>query len=249
MSAVIEQPLTTTPAKREKSAYERLTRRQKRFVDELVQGCSAAEAMRRSGYAGSYPEIRAYKDRKKPEIRAAIEERTAQLTEDVGVRQHVILRQMLAIATADPRKLVDESGKALPLEQLDPDTAAAISSVEVENISIDGETGVRYKYKFWDKVKANDRLGQFVKLWDAKSTSVNVDARSVTINNGDSAAAAGALQAVLRFGQQLAEGRPAAGIETSVQDGSVLPAEVHSEPAGRGASVAVGSDSGRTEGA
>jgi hypothetical protein len=186
MSAVIEQRPegSQPPAKREKSAYERLTRRQRRFVDELVVGCSAAEAMRQSGYKGSYPEIRAYREQKDPDVAAAIAERTEQLALDVGVRQHKVLRQMLAIATCDPRKLIDpQTKRARRLEELDEDTAAAISSVEVEDISSDGETGTRYKYRFWDKVKANDRLGQFTKLWDAKSTSINVDARSVTINN------------------------------------------------------------------
>lgn len=213
-------------------------------------GVTGSEAIRSVGCKSQHANSIAARWLQRPYIRAAIEEREAQIVYDVGIRQHKVLEQMLAIATCDPRKLIDPATKrARRLEDLDDATAAAISSVEVEDISSDGETGTRYKYRFWDKVKANDRLGQFVKLWDAKSTSVNIDKRSVVINNGDGAVAAAALQAVLRFGEQLAQGRPAASLEASVPDGSVLPAEVHPEPAGRGASVAVGADSGRPEGA
>lgn len=233
------------PAKREKSAYERLTRRQRRFVDEFVQGCSAAEAMRQSGYKGSYPEIRAYREQQDATVSAAITERTEQLAHDVGVRQHRVLRQMFAIATCDPRRLVDPATKrARRLEDLDEDTAAAISSVEIEDISSNGETGTRYKYRFWDKVKANDRLGQYVKLWDAKSGTVNVDARSVHI--GGNAAGEGVLRAVDDLVARAAAVGLLAQNPSIDQDGSVLPAAVCDGPAGCGSPLDAGAHPGNS---
>jgi phage terminase small subunit len=241
MSNIVDA--NAVPARRERSAYERLTRRQRIFVDALVHGTSGSESVRQAGYKGLHAHAQAWKWSQRPAIKAAIDEREAQLAQDVGVRQHRVLRQMLAIATADPRKLVDPAtGKARPLEKLDEDTAAAISSVEVENISINGEEGIRYKYRFWDKVKANDRLGQYVKLWDAKSATVNVDAR--TVNLTANVGGPEALRAVADLGQRLVALTAGAGAPSADPDRSVLPAAVCDGPAGRGAPVDAGAHPG-----
>ena len=253
MNAVIEQPLTAPEPKRQKSAYERLKRRHKRFVDQVVLGITGSEAIRSVGCKSQYANSIAARWLQRPYIKAAIEERETQLAYDVGVRAHIVLGQMFAIATSDPRKIVDETGKPLALHELDPQTAAAIAGVEIEETRRPGkddeppEQTFKYKYKFWDKPKANDRLGQYVKLWDGSRTNVAVDARSVTVNAGDGAVAAGALQAVLHFGQQLAEGRPAIGAAASGTNGFVLPAEVSAESEGFGAPMDMGTSSGSSE--
>jgi hypothetical protein len=235
MNAVVEQPQT-------ESAYDRLPRRHKRFVDAYVPGLSAAEALRRSGYKGPYPEVFAYRLLKKPEIRSAVEDRTQHYIQEMGVRAERIIRETLAIATLDPRKLEDANGKAIPLHKLDPEVAAAIAAVEVENISMDGETGTRYKYKFWDKNKALDKLGQFTKLWDAKGPTVNVDARSVT--NNVIAASPDALSGAVRLLEQARAIAAPAATALGHSNGPLLPAAVRDEPAGRGTPVDAGSNKG-----
>ena len=237
MSAVLEH-VPAVPAKREKSAYERLKRRERRFVDQYVIGCSAAEALRQCGYKGLHPNAIAHKWLKKPDVAAAVDERTEQHLLDTTARKHKTLEQVISIAYADPRKVVHpETGKAVPLEQMDAATAAAISSVEVENISIDGESGTRYKYRFWDKGKALDRLGQWQRLWDAPGTKVNVDARSVTVNNDGGGDAA--LRAVSEMQQRLADIARRAGASIPHQDRPVLPAESDHGAGGHGTSLDV----------
>jgi len=227
------------------SAYERLPRRLKRFVDHYVIGGTAAAALRESGYKGRHANTVAAKWLKRPNLVAAIEEANARAVADIGVRQTTVLKQFAAIATSDPRKLEDADGNTIPLHKLDAETAAAISQVEIEEVSKDGFTGKRYKYKFWDKVKAGDRLGQFVKLWDAKSTTVNVDARSVTVNAGGATTEAlQQLADITRAIAALGAGTPAA-IENT--HGSVLPAALCDGSSGRGASVDVSADSGDPE--
>jgi hypothetical protein len=235
MNAVVT---TTQP----KSTYDKLPRRLKRFVDHYVIGGTAAQALRESGYKGQHAHAVAAKWLKKPILRAAVDEATERYVADVGVRQVTVLRQMAAIATLDPRKLVDEGGNPIPLNQLDADTAAAISGLEVEEISTGGNTGTRYKYKFWDKVKANDRLGQFVKLWEARATNVNVDARSVTVNMG--AGTAEALQYLADLGRTIATIGPEEVTAPADQDRPVLPDPVCDGQAGRGASVDASADTG-----
>jgi phage terminase small subunit len=233
LNAVMRQP---------KSALDKLPRRLKRFVTQYVAGDTPANAMKLAGYSGLHPRVVGHKWLKRPEVQAAVAEETERLTAEVGIRQVTVLKQMHAIASVDPRKLVDEYGNQIPLHKLDEATAAAISAVEIESISSNGETGTRYKYKFWDKVKANDRLGQFVKLWEARATNVNVDARSVTVNMG--AGTQEALQYLADLGRTIATIGPEEVTAPADQDRSVLPDPVCDGEAGRGASVDASADTG-----
>lgn len=232
------------PIVREQSAFDRLPRRQKRFVEQYVIGCSGAEAMRQCGYKGLHPNAIANKWLRRPEIAAAVEERTGDHLRDVSARKHKTLEQVTAIAYADPRKVVDpETGMAVPLERMPADIAAAISSVEVENISINGETGTRYKYRFWDKNKALEKLGQWQKLWDSPGAKVNVDARSINVN----ASGEGVLRAV---DDLLARASAVGVLATDTQadpNGLVLPAPVRDGQAGHRSPVDAGEDTGGAE--
>lgn len=230
----------------QKSAFASLKRRHKRFVEQYVIGSNGAEAIRLCGYKGQHPNVRASKLLARPEIKAAVDERTDAYLRDVSARKHKTLEQVVAIAYLDPRKVVDpETGMAVPLQHMDPQTAAAISSVEVENISINGETGTRYKYRFWDKNKALDRLGQWQQLWDGPGAKVNVDARSVHLSAN--AAGANVLRAVDDLiGRATAVGIPAAHQEAD-PNGLVLPASVCDGQGGCGSPVDVGPNPGSAE--
>lgn len=235
MNAVVEQST--------QSAYDRLSRREKRFIDAYVPGLTGAEAVRRIGYKGSQPERKAWRWLRRPEIQAALEEREAHYIREMGVRAERIMRETIAIATLDPRKLVGPDGKPVKLQELDDATAAAIAGLEIEDISSNGETGTRYKLKFWDKNKALDKLGQFRKLWDAKGPTVNVDARSVT-NNTVNVGSGEALRSVADLSRVIATVGASQSLSAPDQNGSVLPAALRDEPQGRGASVDAGADTG-----
>jgi phage terminase small subunit len=250
MAAVIEHSPASAPALATgRSAYDSLKPRHRLFVDAFVEGASAADAVRVLGYKGRRARQSGWKLLRKPRIAAAIEERKAQMLEDAGLRQHHVIEQLAAIARCDPRRLVNEAGEPIPLHRLDPQTAAAISAVEIEEISSNGEKGTRYKYRFWDKGKANDRLGQWLNLWEASRTNVNVDARSVTVNNapGGEAALQGAIRLLERVRAIGAVGGSQEAAAACDSDGSLLPAPVCDEPIGRGASVDAGEDSGGPE--
>ena len=237
--------MQTLPAESKTSVYDKLPRRLKRFVDQYVIGGTAASAIQLAGYKGRYPHGVAHKWLKKPMLRAAVEEATERHLADVGVRQVTVLRQMHAIATSDIAKLFNEDGTLKQPHELDEATRAAIASFEVEEVSTGGREGTRYKYKFWDKVKANDRLGQFVKLWEARATNVNVDARSVTINAG--AGAEEAIRALADIGRQIAALGAGEITAPADQDRSVLPAEICDGEAGHRTPVDGGEDQGSTE--
>jgi phage terminase small subunit len=236
MNAVVEH-------KPDESAYDRLPRRHRRFVDAYVAGHSGAESMRLARCKSLYPHNRAWELLQRPEIRAAIDERERHAVAEAGVRHLRIVQELHRIATCDPRKLVNGEGVAIPLHELPEEVAACIASVDVENISINGETGTRYKYRFWDKNKALDKLGQYLKLWDAKGPTVNVDARSVT-NNTVHVGGGEAIRAVAELGRAIAAIGASQSLSSPDPNGSLLPAPVRDEPKGRGASVDAGQDQG-----
>jgi hypothetical protein len=234
MNAVVEQPQT-------ESAYDRLPRRHKRFVDEYVGGKTAAEALRSIGGKSRHARTVAWRLLLEPDIEAAVKERTAQVIADMGVKHEQVIREMYWLATCDPRKLVNGEGVQIPLHQLPADIAACISSVEIENVSYNDETGVRYKYRFWDKTKMLDKLGVYLKLWDTKGPTVNVDARSVT--NNVIAASPEALSGAVRLLEQARAIAAPAATALGHSNGPLLPAAVRDEPAGRGTPVDAGKDS------
>lgn len=226
--------------------YSTCTRRQRRFVDEYIaNGKTAAQAIRAIGYKGDNPTNAAWMMLKNPLVQDAIRERRKQLIDDVGVRQERVLTEMYAIATCDPRRIEDDEGRPIPLHKLDAATAAAISSVEIEDISSNGESGRRYKYKFHNKAPMLDKLGQFMKMWESNhTTNVNVDNRKVEVNASVNAGDSEALRRIDELVRTVKSlGAPKAATTFS-EDGSVLPAEVCDVPNGRGTSMDDGTNQG-----
>lgn len=147
-----------------KNAYATLKRRHRRFVDEYLIGKKGTEAIAAIGFKGRRPDLAAAKILAKPEVRAAVEERRAVLCEAVGLRQEMVLRELMAIGFSNVKHLYDATGALKSVADLDDETAMAISAVEVE----DGEategkpprSRVR-KVRLWDKPKALGDLARF----------------------------------------------------------------------------------------
>lgn len=228
--------------------YSKCSKRQRLFVDEYLASRTAAGAYKAAGYKGENPTAAAWMLLKKPNIHDAVIERRQQLLDDVGVRQERVLLEMFAIATSDPGRLEDELGETIPLHLLDPRTRAAIKKIEIENISIGGRTGKRYKYEFWDKPKALDKIGQFMKLWDSPhGANINIDNRRVEVHSAPDPRSEATLRAVNDLiGQVRALGASAA---TALPDPnrSILPIEVCDAPQGHGAPVDAGEGEGSSE--
>jgi phage terminase small subunit len=227
--------------------YSKCTKRQRLFVDEYLASRTAASAYIAAGYKGENPTDAAWMLLKKPLIRDAITERRAQLLDDVGLRQERVLCETYAIATSDPRRLENELGEVVPLHLLDAKTAAAIKAVEIEDVSIGGRVGKRYKYQFWDKPRALDKLGQWMKLWESAHASINIDNRRVEVHSASDPRSEATLRAVndlIGAVRALGEGLPAPKDDPN---GSLLPAAVRDAPQGHGAPVVAGEDSGDPE--
>jgi phage terminase small subunit len=248
MSALIEQRPDAPPAKREKSAYEQLKRREQRFVDYYVCGKSAAECMRlvNKSLRPDSCRVMAHRLLQRDDIRAAIRERTAEAIHDAGAAIVEVVRHQAACATSDASKLANPDGTHKAPHELDEQTRLAVRSFDIEEVSTGGRTGTRYKYQLWDKGKAGEFIGKTLGYIQAPASTVNVDARSVTVNNGGGDAA---LRAVSELQQRLADIARRAGASIPHQDGPVLPAEGDHGAGGHGAPLDVRPDQGSGGGA
>lgn len=89
-----------------------------------------------------------------------------------------VLDEMAKLAFLDPRRVFREDGTLKDIHELDSDTAACVSSLEVEEQIEKGDDGSRVvtatrtkKLKFWDKRLALVDLGKRFNLWGDESTN------------------------------------------------------------------------------
>ena len=158
--------------------------KQKAFAIEYVVDYNATQAAIRAGYSERSAYSQAHELLKKPEIKAAIKELEDAAAERAAVSKERVLKELARVAFVDPRRLFDEDGRPMDITNLDPDTAAALASVDIlEEFDYDGETrtlvGYTKKYKWSDKLRALEMLGKHLGMFTDKvqmSGSLNTGA-------------------------------------------------------------------------
>lgn len=148
-----------------KTAYQRLSSLQRRFVDLIVRGFNGTEAFRSLRPRYKRPDVKAAKWRAIALVREAIDERRAEAVEDAGVINAQILIGIARVANVNPKRLVWCEGELLPngaklgeakkLHQLDDETARSIDCAS------DGEFRVRNA----DRLAAQKLLGQYKRMF------------------------------------------------------------------------------------
>lgn len=158
-----------------------LNDKQRRFVDEYLIDLNATQAAIRAGYSEKTAGQQAFDLLKKPEIQESISLAMKAREERTEITQDRVLRELAKIGFADIRKAVKwgaelpvinpETGEVLiangvvlvSSEQLDDDTAAAVSEIS--------QTAQGVKIKMHDKKSAlvdiGKHLGMFVDRVDA----------------------------------------------------------------------------------
>ncbi len=133
-----------------------LTPKQKRFVEEYQLDLDAKNAALRAGYSEATSAKAAVTVLRKPEVRRAVDEALADRTLRLGLEADRVLLELSRIAFFDPRRLIGPDGQPLPLDRLDEDTAAALSTLEMR--ARDGELAMRYRA--CDKLRALELLAR-----------------------------------------------------------------------------------------
>jgi phage terminase small subunit len=151
----------------------------RRFVIEYLVDQNGKRAAIRSGYSPLSAESTASVILSDPKVRAAVDAALEQRAQEAGASVAEVMLLLTRIAKADLRRVVDEYGRTLPLHEIPEDLAAAISSIEVEELFGTVESvgprggtkkervqfGYTTKVKLWDKNKAAELLGKHLRMW------------------------------------------------------------------------------------
>lgn len=146
-----------------------MTDKQRRFVEEYLVDLNATQAAIRAGYSEKTAGQIGDENLKKPEIKQAIQARRKELSEKVEITQERVLKEYARLAFLDPRKLFDNTGAPLPIQELDDDTAAAIVGLDVVQVgNSDVGIGDILKYKLADKKGALDSVAKHLGMFTEK---------------------------------------------------------------------------------
>ena len=147
----------------------RITERARRFAAEYLVDFNAKEAAIRAGYSPRCAKQTAYKMLRWPAVAALVDASKARARARVDATVDDIVDELRRVGFADIRTFFDAQGRLLPIDQLSPDAASALASVEVVTRRVPGgdATDVEYvaKIRSWDKVHALELLGKRLGLF------------------------------------------------------------------------------------
>ena len=134
-----------------------LTPREKRFAEEYLLDLNVKQAALRAGYSGKSAVSTVYTQlRRKPELREAIDAGLEARAARTRVSADRVVQELSRIAFFDPRRLFAEDGSPLPIGELDADTAAAVSALDLRQ----QEDGVTLRLRVCDKLRALELLAR-----------------------------------------------------------------------------------------
>jgi phage terminase small subunit len=158
----------------------KLTKRQIFFIAEYQKDWNATQAAIRAGYSPKTAKEMAYKLVHKSSLKEILAQEMEERLLKIGVRAERVLQEIARIGFSDLGKLFRADGTMFPVQDLDEDTRAALASVQTLEESVGkGEDrifiGYTRKIKLFDKVKALELLGKYLKLFPHGDQKVDVD--------------------------------------------------------------------------
>lgn len=143
----------------------KLTPKQRRFIDEYLIDLNATQAAIRAGYSEKTAYSIGLQTLKKLEIQAEIQKRRNRLQNKLEITQERVLQELAAIAFAngaDYAKVVNSgllpTVEMIPTEELPPEKLPAIAGIKANQYGVE--------VKLHDKVKALELLGKYLGTFD-----------------------------------------------------------------------------------
>lgn len=149
----------------------KLSPRQARFKDNLLEGMGMKEAYTAAGYTGKSTSAATNASRllkNNPFLRQAYEEGIQRAADKAEVTQARILREDGHIAFSDIADIFDDKGSLRSPKDIPPAVRRSISSIRVIEKwdPTAKKMATTYEYKFWDKGKAVERLAKHLGMFE-----------------------------------------------------------------------------------
>lgn len=151
----------------------KLSDRHIRFVNEYLIDLNATQAAIRSGYSEKTAYSSGQRLLKNVEIQAKIQDAMNERAVRTEIDQDRVLKELGRLGFSDIRKYFNDDGSLKNIADLEEDAAAAVSSVEVDELFDGGgkdrvKIGYTRKIKFWDKNSALEKIGKHLKMFTDK---------------------------------------------------------------------------------
>jgi hypothetical protein len=132
------------------------------IVAFVSNGGNGRQAAIEAGYSENAAEQQASRLLRYAKVAAEIAKRRGRLIAKHEINASTLVVAMASVAYADPRRLVDSSGKLKPLHELDDGMAAAVASVKVRRVASakEGETESVIEYKLSDRNAGQTNLAR-----------------------------------------------------------------------------------------
>lgn len=172
---------------------EKLTVKEENFVQELFKGETQIDAYKRAYDASKMKDKTIYEKACLLASKGKVRARLKELQDEVKERNMVTVERVVAeyakLGFFDPRKLFRDDGKPKDITELDDETAAALSGLDMQEVyegyGEDREfVGYVKKYKLADKRAALDSmakyLGMFTDRVESRNININDDVSNMT---------------------------------------------------------------------
>lgn len=141
----------------------KLTDKQKRFCEEYLVDLNATQAAIRAGYAASTAVAQASRLLATPHVQSCIQELQAKTSAKLEITREMVVAELAKIGFSNIRNYYDENNRLIPFAEMTESSAAAVASVEVDELwghTPDGrvQLGDTKKLKMHNKLAALDSL-------------------------------------------------------------------------------------------
>jgi phage terminase small subunit len=161
---------------------EKLTGKQKLFVEEYLVDLNASRAAVRAGYQGKWAGNCGRRNLAKPHVRAAIDEAQAPRLAEIDLDARRVLAELARIAQAnvlDYMRFDAEGESVVDFRRLDRERASVLSEVVVEEFKpAKGATRRKLRFRLHDKLAALDKLAKHYGLYKERPGPESADEAS-----------------------------------------------------------------------
>jgi phage terminase small subunit len=145
------------------------------FAQEFSVSNNGTQAAIKANYSERSASTQASRMLKIDKVKARIDELLIKTTDKLEITRERVLAEYGKLAFLDPKKLYDEDGSLKSIHDMDDDTAAAITSIEVASLA-EG-AGKLTKIKVSDKKGALDSLAKTLSMFTEKHEHTGKDGK------------------------------------------------------------------------
>ena len=135
----------------------KISAKQQAFVDEYLIDLNATQAAIRAGYSAKTANEQASRLLANVNISSAISLAKQARSDRTEITQDRVLKELARVAFFDPRKLLNPDGSPKPINELDDDTAAVLSGMDITE-EWEGSGEDRKFIGYTKKVKVSDKV-------------------------------------------------------------------------------------------